>query len=319
MITDVLPTKQMQLAEILQMYANMVDSDGNVIDISQGSMAWLDSNVLAQVAVGLYYYGRYVENQTLPNLTLMSRASLEKWCKIFKLPVSANDTQAQLVQKVTDRLQTPPNGGNLQDWKEWTSGVTVASRSNSAGDLTPYTERALKLGVGENITRPGSIDIAIRSDNAGIPLYISTVTYNADDFVYDTLNQNFRYYTGTGVYNTVLASPRLVTAVQTSGEKNRALGLWDTYYSSASQTQIVVNILFIGMTFAEITPLMNKISPAMIAYSEALQIGDPVYVSDLATICNENGAKTFSIVTPASDIIPNKKTLVSILGITGTV
>jgi hypothetical protein len=309
----------MQLAEILQMYANMVDANGNVIDISQGSMAWLDSNVLAQIAVGLYYYGRYVENQTLPNLTLMTRASLEKWCKIFKLPVSANDTQAQLVQKVTDRLQTPPNGGNLQDWKQWTSGVTVASRSNSAGDLTPYTERVLKLGVGENITRPGSIDVAIRSDNAGIPIYDSSATYAAGDFVYEAIYQNFRDYTGVGTYNAVLASPRMVTAVSTSGEKNRALGLWDNHYSTASQTQIVVNILFIGMTYVEIIPIMNRITPAMVAFSESLKIGDPVYVSDLATICNENGAKTFSIVTPAADVIPNKKTLVSILGITGTV
>jgi hypothetical protein len=311
----------MQLAEILQMYANMVDSDGNVIDISQGSMAWLDSNVLAQIAVGLYYYGRYVENQTLPNLTLMTRASLEKWCKIFKLPVSANDTQSQLVQKVTDRLQTPPNGGNLQDWKEWTSGVTVASRSNSIGDLTPYTERVLKLGVGENITRPGSIDVAIRSDDAGIPLYDSGVTYTTGDYVYDPINQNFRYYTATGVHQIVLASPRLVSAVQTAGEKNRALGLWDNYYKSASYIGQNVTIYFTkpGITIGEALGYMNIIQPAFVDFSNSLKIGDPVYKADLATIVNEAGVRQFTITAPANDIIPDKNTLVCILSVQGQI
>jgi len=118
------------LNEILTSYSGLDDSP----DTSIGSNPWLMASVLASMLWGLYKYQDYISRQHFPDTA--DTENLNHWGSIYNITRDDDDTDADYLNKILDRLREPPAGGNANDFENW--ALDQDECSYVSGDSTYY-------------------------------------------------------------------------------------------------------------------------------------------------------------------------------------
>lgn len=307
MLFQNVPTKDYLLSQLLLDYQNQVDKNGKLIDVSKGTMTYIDCNAQASALQSLYYELKFIENQALPNLSETTELTLKKWASTYGLILISGETNAQLLVRVVNRIQYPPAGGNIQDWIGWaTSQFYTRSNSNSSA----FTERPFFVKIALDLRYSGSIDVVIASnmgkidsDNNQIPRYDSGFTgYLINDFVYEVSTRKCREYLDDSLtYSYVFASSGLVNIVEIYCESKRPIGISNNLYHAAAFKTINFDI-----TIPSSNSNFTEIQNAIIAMVDAKQIGENVYLNDIIGLLVSFGVNTQTITSPAADVTVSK-------------
>jgi hypothetical protein len=294
------PIKDDILEAILLDYRNMVDKDGNQIDTTKGSLVYIDSYVLASALQGIYYRLKYTENQILPNMPSSSTEYLKKWAGIYGLTLINDETDTDLLKRITDRIQYPPSGGKKQDWLSWVKPLSY-SGVNSNG--ATWEESIRMVEVLESFINAGSISIIVVSNIEGFPDDSIPSTRAAGDVTKDVSNGNniLKVYTSPTTFYTSLSSPQIIDLVKNTCELERALGLWNNYYQSAEGTLATIKISNIPRNIN-----LVDLKKAIEGLVDSKQIGEYLYRSDLFTLLHDFNIKAPNIELPSLDIVIEK-------------
>jgi uncharacterized phage protein gp47/JayE len=301
----IVPTIDDLLQSLLTDYSGQVDRDNNAIDISKGSMTFIDSSVLASALQGIYYRLKYTEQQALPNLSGAKTPAINKWAAIFGITRLSTDTDSDVIEKILTRIQQPPAGGNKNDWINWAK-ETVRTHHNLA--LANFTERIVDANVVENYRRPGSVDLYLLSDWSEFPQWDVVTMYQIGDHVkhtYDTAeniyvalldhyghvpNNSTIYWKMLGGCTDVIADD---AKTKIENEK-RPLGIWDNEYKAVTLTPMDVHIEVTGsFTISEFA-----LEDIIKSYIDASKIGQTISLSRLTALMDEAGAETVVILNP---------------------
>lgn len=145
-----IPTYDELLNNILTDYANQQfrDPNGNIIpvDTSKGSLVYVKAAASASALWGLYQYQRWVINQIFPDSS--DTENLEHHAYVRGLSRRVNETDAELLTRLLERLRTPPAGGNKYDYATWAEEITGVT-----------TAWVVPLGQG-----PGTTDVVLLAD-----------------------------------------------------------------------------------------------------------------------------------------------------------
>ncbi len=320
------PSHDTLLNDILTDYQNIVDKDGNPIDISKGSLVFIDSAVLASALQGIYFRLKYTEQQSLANLSGATSETIKKWAGIFGVDIDSTDNDADIVQNIITRIQQPPAGGNENDWLTWADSISV-SHTNSDG--TTWSEETIDASVIENIRSDGSVDLFLLSDWTPFPEWSPSVNYIEGDIVQFTcpsfgtkaifecstnnVGQEPNHSVSTSYWELLEGcSHELSDEAQSVIEDLRPIGIWDTAYQSVAIDQVVV----IGTISGNVSKL--EIEELVRSYINSLEIGKNLSRAKLYSLLDEAGCETALITSPSSDIIGVKteKIMASVVTLT---
>ncbi|KUG24582.1 phage flumu protein gp47 [hydrocarbon metagenome] len=90
-------------------------------DLSQGSLIYMKSACQASMLWGLYKYQEYICKQIFPDTA--DTAMLEHHAWIHNITRKADETDAELLERVLDYIRRPPAGGNQYDYIRWAKEV----------------------------------------------------------------------------------------------------------------------------------------------------------------------------------------------------
>jgi uncharacterized phage protein gp47/JayE len=128
-------------------YQNQVDADGNPIDTSKGSLAFIKSACMASALWGIYKAQDYIADQIFPDTS--DSANLEHHVYIRGiLPRKPGELDAALLSRLLAYIRRPPAGGNQYDYVQWAVGITGVAAAYS-----------VPLSQG-----PGTVDVIVVAD-----------------------------------------------------------------------------------------------------------------------------------------------------------
>jgi len=110
-------------AELLQDHKG-VDAS---VDVSQGSVVFINSAAVASALWGLYCYLDYVLRQVFPDTADSAMLERHAWNRAG-MTRNPGETDAELLDRLLTYMRQPPAGGNQADYVTWAKEVTgVAS------------------------------------------------------------------------------------------------------------------------------------------------------------------------------------------------
>jgi len=118
-----LKTFDEELAQILTDYRNQSWTDPETgetlapLDISQGSMVFVDAAPLASAKWGLHRHQAWIADQMFADKA--ATVNLEHWCWLRGITRQAGETDAELLARLLADLRNPPAGGNAADYPRW--------------------------------------------------------------------------------------------------------------------------------------------------------------------------------------------------------
>lgn len=135
------------LNDLLTDYQNQLDSDGNPIDTSKGSLAFIKSACIASALWGLYKAQGYIGDQIFPDSS--DSGNLEHHVSVRGIPPrKVGETDADLLARLFAYIRRPPAGGNKYDYIKWS--LEVANVKN-----------AYPVPLGQGL---GTVDLVIIAD-----------------------------------------------------------------------------------------------------------------------------------------------------------
>jgi len=117
--------------DILTNYSNLDPSP----DISQGSVVYIKSAVLASCLWGLYRYQDYISNQVFPDTA--DSDGLNHWGAIYGVTRVSTDTDSDYLTKILTAIRQPPAGGNTLDYFNWAMASVTADNPQFAYNAIP--------------------------------------------------------------------------------------------------------------------------------------------------------------------------------------
>lgn len=109
------------LNALLTDYANQVDADGNPIDISKGSLAFIKSACTASALWGICKAQGYIADQIFPDSS--DEANLEHHGSVRAVERLPSESMAAYLARLLEYIRQPPAGGNENDYVKWAKEV----------------------------------------------------------------------------------------------------------------------------------------------------------------------------------------------------
>lgn len=311
-MSDKVPSVDDLQGEVLQDYNNQVDRDGNKPDTSKGSLTYIDSTVIASCVQGIHFRIARAEGRALPNLGSSTIETILEWAGVYPVDIDEQDTDADIVRKIYERIQNPPAGGNDHDWKTWADAISVI-HTNSDG--TTFTEQSIYPDPIDHFRYPGSIDLFLYSDWNQFPVWSPSIQYQTGDLVFfdsisvigegriyeclSTSQGNLPGAVGSENLWSLLegCSNTLATEARAKIELLRVMGLWDILYRSASISIINVD--------AEVTgPIDVDIAKNLVtAFVNGTKTGKQISHAQLSALLVQLGAETVNLNQPSNNIV----------------
>jgi len=236
-------------------------------DTTAGSITYIKAACLASCLWGIYRYQDYLAKQVFVDSA--DTDNLNHHGSIYGIARTPTDTDATYLQKILDYLRQPPAGGNKLDYENWAKAAPGATGADFDGIIT--VDSATIITAADGLI-PGNISITVMPTDE-----IALGTTGMQDLV-------------DNVYDYVEAR-RPVTANQMTVQQ-------------PTVTYLDIAITVTGPTGVTLdTVLMTADVEAFVSSTIA---GDPVYRSQLQSICIQDGALNAVVATPASDAISNK-------------
>ena len=166
------------LNEVLTIYSNL----DNPPDLSQGSVAFVDSTHIANIAWGLYKYQDWITRQITPN-EQTDTEFLNLHGAVYQISRATDDTDSTYLNKILDELRAPAAGGNATDFERWaleSPGYDTTGLSPDLGLIT--VSAATVITWPEGI--PGTVGVYIVPNDLNVlgtihaePFRVVTETY----------------------------------------------------------------------------------------------------------------------------------------------
>jgi uncharacterized phage protein gp47/JayE len=308
------------LNEILTDYQNQ-DPD---IDVSQGSMTLMKSAALASASWGIRQGIKYALKQIFPDDA--DTENLEHHAGIFELVHSSDETDAELLERVLNRIRKPPAGGNVNDYETWAAAATT------------YVAKAYCYQIDPDI---GSVGVLVLADEDATgseqPSSHSGIADTNDAVAENKLKDSGATFVTSGVKkgdivnNDDEVTSATVTAVDGEGELTLSADIFPqtgANYSIDSLLKQVKDYIMARCPVDIHTDRLSVFGPTITAqdvtmtatggnktqikadievYMDALAPGEVLYVSRLMAIAIDNGATNVTVATPASDVSPASK------------
>lgn len=103
------------MKNVITDYENLDQPPANV---TKGSIPFIIASMIASQSWGLRKYQDFIAHQTVPGPE-MDTEFLNKWAGFLGIVRTSTDTDATLLDKILNRMQFPPAGGNKNDYKNW--------------------------------------------------------------------------------------------------------------------------------------------------------------------------------------------------------
>ncbi len=248
--------------EILVDYINLDDPPP---DTSRGSMPYIFANVMASQSYGLNAKLNFIANQIGP-IPSTSTEFLDRYGAVYNIPRFTDEENGDYYNRLINRLQNPPSGGNANDYSVWALDRNAV---NTVDGSTTYYNAFATITDADPV--PGSVKISTIPNDETI----------IDDVGPPNNEENLRVAT----FNYI--------------ESVRPLGILQTVVVSAKPAFTSVSIQVIaGENFNQ----ANAISDVE-NYGNSLGPGETMYTSQLQCICIANGAVSATVTIPSGDIL----------------
>ena len=117
-------------------------------DVSQGSLIFIRSAMLASALWGLYKYQDYIAEQIFPDSSDSQYLVQHVWTR--GLAIKAGETDEAMLERLLEYIRRPPAGGNKYDYVKWAKEITDVKEAY-----------CVPLAQG-----PGSVDTIIIADES---------------------------------------------------------------------------------------------------------------------------------------------------------
>ena len=252
------------LDAILVDYANLDESP----DTTEGSITYVKAACLASMLWGLYKYQDYISRQIFPDTA--DSENLIHHGAIYGLTKQPTETDQDYLGRILQRIRKPPAGGNQYDWGAWTKydqNDNPIYATGISGTTGIWVEDATVI---PNAQGPGTVDVVLMPND---------ITYLGTTGMQDLVNLATA---SVDVQRPVTASTYRVLAT------TRRAGA----VSISVQALTSTTVLDTDTMEADIQALFDDLKP-----------GDPVYRSQLAAVCINDGAINATVVAPSIDLI----------------
>lgn len=266
-VSSFLRTHDELVDEILTDYVNLADPPP---DTSRGSTPYVFANVLASQSYGLYATLNFIANQIGP-IPSTSGEFLDRYGEVYNLPRFVDESNGDYYQRIINRLQNPPSGGNKNDYETWALDQTNVFTTDPGPPAVTYYN--------------GIVTVL---DAFPVPGKVTVMTIPNDESI---INQ-------PGPPNN---EENLRVATFNYIESVRPLAILPTdVLSSKPVSQNVAIDVIPGPDWDRVNA-ENEI----IAYGAALAPLETIYISQLVCICVDNGALSANVLVPSADTTPN--------------
>ncbi len=109
------------LANLLTDYQNQSVLNGQIIDTSKGSLAFIKSACMASALWGIYQAQGYIGDQIFPDTA--DTANLERHAFVRGLARKPAESDSDLLARLLDYIRRPPAGGNQYDYVKWALSI----------------------------------------------------------------------------------------------------------------------------------------------------------------------------------------------------
>lgn len=250
------------LNDILTDYSNL---DSNP-DTSEGTMTYIATACQASALWGLYKFGNFVGRQIFPDTAETDH--LNHHGAIFGVARDEDDSDADYLDRVLDRLRRPPAGGNANDWSNWckydSEGDRIETTINVDPDGNGYYAREAVIVTPPDVS-PGTVtavivpnDESILGGGAAITELIGLIETNID----------------------------LLRPVTSSGY-------------TVSEMVLVPYIFVVSLSGDDIDE--DAIKEDLQAYIDTLLPGEPLFKSQMSSIALDAGAENVSSIIAVPD------------------
>lgn len=286
-------------------------------DVSQGSLIYIRSAVIASLVWGLYHYQEWISKQIFPDTSDTEYLEHHAW--VEGLTRTYGETDTAYLARLLEHIRHPPAGGNKSDYVAWakeidnvadaycyplaqglgTVDVVIVANETNTGSEVPSSHATL-IGTATSTGDLKLIDSAaafLTSEAQKGDQVTNTSTdteakiLSVDSETQLTLDTDI--FTETGQ---VYEIPSLLNQVKEHIDEERPV------------TASVVRVLgpeiltqAVTMTVAGSSANTAQIALDIEAYMEALIPGQTLYISQLTAIAISNGADNATVTTPAAD------------------
>ncbi len=265
-ISSFLKTHDELVFNILTDYVNLPDPPP---DTSRGSTPYVFANVLASQSYGLYATLNFIANQIGP-IPSTSGEFLDRYGEVYNLPRFPDESNGDYYQRIIDRLQNPPSGGNKKDYETWALDRNESFTTDPGPPPVTYYNSIVT--VRDAYPVPGNVTIYTIPNDESIIAQAGPPN-NEENLRVATLNYI---------------------------ESVRPLGIIGTIVTSAKPNNQSVSVNVVPGTNWDRVNAENEI----IAYGAQLAPNETLYISQIICICVDNGALSATMVLPVNDVIP---------------
>ena len=153
------------LADILTDYGNL---DSNP-DTSEGTMTFVSAACQASALWGLYTFGNFVGRQIFADTS--DTDQLNHHGAIYGVDRDEDDSDADYLARVLNRIRKPPAGGNANDWANWCQYNEEGDRIETVTNLDPdgdgYYAQQVVIVTPPDVT-PGTVTAVIVPNDTDI-------------------------------------------------------------------------------------------------------------------------------------------------------
>lgn len=278
-------------------------------DVSQGSLIFLKSACLASAVWGLYRYQEWISKQSFPDTA--DTAALDHWTWIWGLTRSADESDADLLERLLSRIQYPPAGGNAQDYITWAKEADANVDSAYCFPLTQGLGTVDVLILCEEITGEADATEANKLHDADAAFTANMVGAVVKNTTQDT-QTTVSAYVDSGeltLTDDIFASGQAY-AIQEIPDQNLIDDVQD-YIDGLRPVTAVVSVQAptilsqaVTMTVTGGADILTQIVAEITSYLNGFEPGQKLYVSQLVAIAIQNGADDASVSTPGGDVTP---------------
>lgn len=247
--------------EILVDYLNLAEPPP---DTSRGSMVYIFANVMGSQSYGLNAKLDFISNQIGP-LPSTATAFLDRYGTIYNIQRFPDEKNGDYYNRLINRLQNPPSGGNLNDYKVWALDrekiFVVDGSTTYFNKFVTITDANPQPGVVRVSTIPNDESII---GQAGPPNNEELLRVATFDYI----------------------------------ESVKPLGTLQTVVVSAIPILQAVSIDVIPGDNFNLINTQNDVAD----YGNSLVPGESIFNSQLQCICINNGALSANVILPGIDL-----------------
>ncbi len=287
-------------------------------DISQGSLIYIKTAVLASLEWGLYRHQEWISKQFFPDTSETEYLEHHAW--VEGLTRTYGETDAALLIRLLEHIRHPPAGGNASDYVAWaleidnvaaaycyplaqglgTVDVVVVANATNTGSEVPSSHDTL-TGTATSVEELTLIDTSATFITSLAQIGDTVINTTADtEAKIVSIDSETQLTLDTDIFTVTGQAyeiPSLITQVADYIDSERPV--------TASVVRVLGPTIMTQAVTMAVTGDDADTDQAVLdiaAYMSALVPGQTLYMSQLTAIAIANGAQNATVSAPTTDV-----------------